>query len=473
MRLSCFNHYVDDYPEPGTTLIHNTLSGGFIAVDDATLAALRKADTGAELTEAERDLVSDPDLSDPDVAVVVESREAEEAEFRSWFQRRRSRKDRLEALVSINLACNFDCPYCFQAGILDGSVMKPEIADQTADWLASRALEVGVGGIHLQFMGGEPLLHPERIARIATRIRDRVLPSGLTFTFMVITNGYFLTQDVLDRLVPLGLVEAEVTLDGDERTHKLTRVSKKGEDTFARIFANSIAASRRIRIYVNGNYTPQTMHTFIPLLGKLAEAGLPANSHVRFTPAVEGIASSNWAGDGSMCTWSDADTRLHVAMHDEILRRGFRADAINAVGPCEFHDHHSFAIDPNGVIYKCPGFIGHAAWGIGHVASGLKQALYDRMLCATPQTSCDGCSHRPNCGGGCLAIEWIKNGEPVGVNCDKPYFERVKEESAVRHFQLATSNTVFEAVAAFPSPRQIDDVSTRRARRSEALRVLT
>jgi uncharacterized protein len=470
MRLSCFNHYVENYPERGSTLIHNTLSGGFTVVDDDTLAALRKADSGAELDDGERLLAEDPDLSDPDVGVVVESREAEEAEFLAWFERRRARGQRLEALVGINLACNFQCTYCFQDGILDGSVMKPEVADRTADWLAGRALETGVGGVHLAFMGGEPLLHPERIERIAQRIRARVLPAGLSFTFMVITNGYFLTDELLDRLVPLGLVEAEVTLDGDERTHKLTRVSKKGEDTFARIFGNAMSASRRIRIYINGNYTPQTMHTFIPLLGQLADAGLPPGSHVRFTPALDALDSTGWSG-GSLCTWSEADTTLHVAMQDEVLRRGFHTDPINTVGPCEFHDHHSFAIDPAGIIYKCPGFLGHPEWGIGHVDTGLEQELYARMLGATPQRSCEGCSHRPNCGGGCLAAEWTKTGVPQGVNCDKPYFERVKEEAAVRNFLLATSDSISEAVAAFPPPRPYDLIPTT-SRRLAALRVV-
>ena len=108
------------------------------------------------------------------------------------------------------------------------------------------------------------------------------------------------------------------------------------------------------------------------------------------------------------------------------------ANPINTVGPCEFHDHLSFAIDPEGVIYKCPGFLGHPEWGIGHVSRGVDQAPYERLLRATPQGSCDGCSHRPNCGGGCVAAEWLKTGKPEGVNCDKPYFERVKEEAVIR-----------------------------------------
>jgi uncharacterized protein len=470
MRLSRFNLYVEDYPEAGSTLVHNTLSGAFSVLDDETLAALRKLDAGEELDARERELALDPDLSDTDVAVVVESIEAEEAEFQAWFERKRRRTTKLDVLVSVNLACNFECPYCLQNGILDGTVMKQAVADRTADWIADRALEVGVEAVHIAFCGGEPLLHPERIKRIASRIRDRIGPHGLAFSFALITNGYFLSEEMVSDLLPYGLKAAQITMDGDESTHKLTRVSKKGEDTFARIFEHTIAASRRIRITVNGNYTPETQHGFIPLLEKLQRSNLPGGSTVSFTPALEILTSGDWAG-GGMCTWSSSETALHVSMQDEVMRRGYETKALGAVGPCEFHDHHSFAIDPDGTIYKCPGFLGKTSWGIGHVDRGLDSELYQKMIRATPQASCDGCAHRPNCGGGCVANEWLKVGVAEGVNCEKPFFERVKEEAVVRHFLLATSETVEEAVAAFPPPRR-DQTGHSRAKRSSALRVM-
>lgn len=470
MRLSRFNLYVEGYPEFGSTLVHNTLSGAYAVLDDETIAALRKLDAGEELDERERGLARDPDLLDPDVAVVVESIEAEEAEFLEWFERKRRKTSKLDVLVSVNLACNFDCPYCCQAGILDGTTMTPEMADHTADWIAARAIAVGVEGVHIAFCGGEPLLHPERIKRVARRVREQIAPHGLELSFGLITNAYFLTDQMVSDLQPFGLSWAQITLDGDESTHKLTRVSKKGEDTFARIFGHAIAASRRIRVSINGNYTEKTRHGFVPLLDRLAEAELPPGTKISFTPALEGLTSIDWNG-GGMCTWSDADTSMHIAMQDEIMRRGWNTSALAAVGPCEFHDHHSFAIDPDGTIYKCPGFMGKPSWGIGHVERGLDSEPYDNMIRATPQAGCNGCAHRPNCGGGCLAIEWLKNGEATGVNCEKPFFERVKEETVVRQFLLATCDTVEEAVAAFPSPRR-DQTGHSRARRSPALRVM-
>jgi uncharacterized protein len=353
---------------------------------------------------------------------------------------------------------------------MSGSVMKPEVADQTGEWLAERALAVGVESVHMAFCGGEPLLHPERIKRIAARVREKVAPHGLPVTFVLITNGYFLTDQMVSELVPYGLVGAQVTLDGDETTHHLTRVSKKGENTFQRIFDHVVAASRRIQISINGNYTEATAHGFMPLTQKLAEAGMPRSTRVRFTPALEGLASIDWNG-GGMCTWSDSDTTLHLAMQDEILRRGFDTAGLAEVGPCEFHDHHSFAIDPTGTIYKCPGFMGQPDWGIGHVGTGMDLAGYERLIAATPQAGCQGCAHRPNCGGGCVASEWLKTGEAAGVNCEKPFFERINDQAVVRRFLLATSDSPEEAVSAFPPPRNVTQASTR-ARRPAALRVV-
>src|SRR5688572_22309280 len=105
VRLSAFNLYVADFPEPGTTLVHNTFSGGFAELSAPTLAALRKADAGHALDAAEAELV-DPDLLDPNVGIVVDDRQSEERAYRAWYERHRSRSDEMAAIVSLTFACN-------------------------------------------------------------------------------------------------------------------------------------------------------------------------------------------------------------------------------------------------------------------------------------------------------------------------------------------------------------------------------
>lgn len=461
MRLSAFNLYVEDYPTPGDVLVHNTFADSFAVIDRATLEGLRAVDRGEAVTDELRATVAELELADPNVGVVVESRAAEEAEFREWFERKRSNYTTLSALISVNRACNFECSYCSQAEVMDGSVLSEQDADTAAAWLVSRARHVGAERVHVTFCGGEPLLHPGRIERIARSLAS----SGVPFSFGLITNGYYLDDAMLDRLVPIGLDHAQITLDGDQHTHSVTRISKRGEDTYRRVFDHTLTASRRIRVTVNGNYQPNTVHGFATLIEELAAAGLPAGSRLRFSPALEGLSASAGSGSGA-CTWAGSDTSLQLALMAGIEAKGFDAGHhAHSIGPCEFHDLHSFAIDTDGSIHKCPGFLGHPDWRIGHVASGLSDR-YERMLRVNPQRDCGGCAHRPNCGGGCIAAEWLRAGRMDGVNCELGYFDRVQHDSVIRSFQRAIGEPIaVPEVLPVPPPPP-------RGQRAAALRVL-
>ncbi|MCG8417687.1 MAG: radical SAM protein [Proteobacteria bacterium] len=458
MKLSAFNLYVDDYPAPGQTLVHNTFSGAFVILPRTALQALATSGNDSERRDSPQDhpdqIVGVADLMDPNVGVVVDSLEEEEREYLAWFDWRRSRRT-LQSIVGINLACNFDCPYCCQADFMDGAVMKPEIVDRTADWLAGRASQIDADSAHVVFVGGEPLLHPDRIKAIAARLRSRIEREGIELTIGLITNGYFLSDEMVRELLPFGLTVAQVTVDGDHTTHHRTRVSKKGEDTFARIFANVVAASRRIRVTINGNYQEDTVSGFAPLVEKLAAAGLPASTKINFTPALEVLGAAEGTGSGS-CTWSGSAYRHRVALHDQIVRHGFHTAGLQIVGPCAFHDRHMYAIDHLGNIYQCPGFLGHPEWRIGCVESGLT-GRYQAMLEVGVDRRCAGCAHQPNCAGGCLAHEFIQTGQTGGVNCEVDYFDAVKRDALVRGYLLATSDDRGRAVAEFPSPPTASD----------------
>jgi hypothetical protein len=102
---------------------------------------------------------------------------------------------------------------------------------------------------------------------------------------------------------------------------------------------------------------------------------------------------------------------------------------------------------------------------------------YQQMLALNPQRECSGCSHRPNCGGGCIAAQWIALDRPEGVNCEHSYFESVKQDAAIRGFLLATSDTTDDALTHFPpsiATAPMAGASSRPGpKRPAALRVVT
>ena len=436
MRLSVFNLYVENYPDATSTLVHNTLSGAYVVLENEALEVLRRADRGENISVDEQKIVNEEDLWDEDVAVVVESRASEERDYAEWLERLRSRPA-LQCTFGINLACNFECPYCSQAEVMSGKVMSLENCDHAADWLTTRAQEVGAEIVDICFIGGEPLLHPKRIVRVSERIRSNLASTKIDFKFSLTTNGYFLDAKMLDLLVPLGLHAVDITLDGDESTHDLTRVSKDGKPAFERLFRNTIDASTRVRVNVNGNYQDNTIAGFGPLLEKLQQAGLADESSVSFTPALEGLAAESGAGSGA-CTFSATDMSYQTALHDRALAAGFDPGPILELGPCSFHVRHNYAIDPTGTIYKCPGFLGMPKWGIGNVDTGLREKAYQKMVNQNPQRACGGCAHRPNCSGGCVAAEWVKNDRIEGVSCESSYLNSQTRSGVIRSYLLET-----------------------------------
>ena len=449
MKLSAFNVFVDGFPDPDSTLVYNTFSGGFVSLDAETLAVLKKADAGGELDSAERELI-DPDFFDDSVGILVESRAAEERAYRDHLKAWKGSTKRLDCIVSTTLACNLDCTYCCQADVLNGKTMSAATGAATAEWLAQRVLEIGAGVVDLAFIGGEPLLHPGRIRQIVEGVRAGTAGAGVEVRFMLITNGVLMTRALVEELVPLGLYRAKVTLDGDETTHSLTRRSKKkGDDSYATVFKNVVEASRLIHVYLNGNYTEDTVGGFVPLLEKLVEAGFKPGSLIHFSPALQGLGAPPEAGLGG-CNYSSSHPEWLLPLADAVRRAGFEPVDDTNIGPCAFHRSHSYSIDPEGHIYKCPGFLGKPEWAVGRVESGLTDR-YARQVAVNPQRGCGSCAHRPECAGGCVAAEWINAGRMEGVNCEIGFYETYQAEFIKRKYLLATSDTVEEALSRFPA----------------------
>jgi uncharacterized protein len=503
MQLSVFNLYVEDFPTPGEVLVHNTLSGAYVVLPRDLVSALEQRAGGAPLDGAETARNETPgpldgaldELSDPDVGVVVASRDQEERAYRDWLEGQRALPD-TRAIVAVNRACNFACSYCCQADVMDGSVMTPAVAETSAAWLAARAIAIGAQRLHVTFVGGEPLLHPDRIVTLASRARALLDQShdgrGIRLTIGLITNGLFLDEDMVRRLEPHGLTMAQVTLDGDERTHSRTRVSRRGEDTFARVFANVMSASRRIRIVLNGNYQHDTVAGFAPLIRRLAGADFGREHRISFKPALASLGAPAGSGSGQ-CTWSRSDQGYRVALQDELLRHGYQPPDLHVVGPCSFHQHHVYVVDVDGTLLKCPGFLGHPEWAIGHVAGGLTER-YRELLAVDTSSTCSGCAHRPNCAGGCIANALLRGGKPgtpydsslADDHCELDYLQTAAAHGLPRAYLMSTAGSVDDAMAAFPAPpaalptHGVDDehvssakVAPGRGRRSVSLPVLS
>jgi uncharacterized protein len=456
VQLSSFNVYVEGFPAAGETLVYNTFSGGSVVLDNHYLAQLRAAADRAE---------PDTDLADRDLGVLVESRAAEEREFLDWLASVKSDTQTVSALVSTSYACNLACTYCFQEEYMNGKTMSAATADATAAFLSARVREVRPEKVELCFIGGEPLLHPHLIERISLGLRPACEAIGAAYSFQIVTNGTLMTPEVIERLKAVGLTAVQVTIDGDECSHGITRMDKKGQNTFHRTWQNVLACLAHIPISLQGNYTPENLHGFLPLLERMKRDGVdPARvPRIKFKPALSALGSPADAGYES-CTWSNARPEVQLALGDAVRAFGYQTHDHLELGPCAIHQINHFSIDPEGHVYKCPGFLGKPEWATGSVETGLTDR--HRQLNRLANTrECGACTYRPTCAGGCIATQWVAAEAPEGLNCERKYFDTVGIDILKRNYYWDTleRDEALAAIEQIPGRMHLPVVSEKRA----------
>ncbi len=95
--------------------------------------------------------------------------------------------------------CNLSCAYCNEYDDFSKPVPLPVLAGRVAKLAA-------LGASIITISGGEPLLHPE-LDGLIRAIRQRGMLAGL------ITNGYLLTPDRIQRLNGAGLDHLQISID--------------------------------------------------------------------------------------------------------------------------------------------------------------------------------------------------------------------------------------------------------------------
>ena len=154
------------------------------------------------------------------------------------FDLRRRALDTPDALLltlAPTIQCNFRCTYCFETHRQE--VMTPAIEGDLVRFIAHRA--EGVRAITTTWFGGEPLLRLDTLERVQRFTNELGEARGITIVRSIITNGYFLTADVVQRLQALGDWEmVQVTVDGPPQVHDSRRMLVGGGGTWNRIIDN-------------------------------------------------------------------------------------------------------------------------------------------------------------------------------------------------------------------------------------------
>lgn len=397
--------------------------------DRILLLATRRCSV-LELSTALWQRVQSGDLGESETAtlaelgVLVPDRDAEMEEMKGTFDAINAASRHVSVTVTLTLACNLACPYCYEAPFRQNQVMSTGTADLLVARLGKR-MAAGMD-VTVDFYGGEALLNLELLITTARRLKYAALRHGVRFDFNIFSNGVLLTPGTVVDLLSLGLAGVRLTIDGPPEIHDRQRPFASGRGSFDAILSNLLAVHRLVPVDLGGNYTVENYRRFPGLLDLLIEAGIEPGrlKQVAFTPVMPRSDGTLADGPGSACACANEPWAIEAAVYlrGETIRRGF---PVNKIRPsaCMVEFDNDLVVGHDGGFYKCPVFMGSEELRVGSLAEGVREYRASHNLELWKNDDCLACAYLPLCFGGCRFFRRLESNSFDAPDCRRGMYD--------------------------------------------------
>lgn len=358
--------------------------------------------------------------------------------------------------LQITGRCNYNCKHCFNAK--DNAPLQSELSLEEVCQLLDECDRCGVSSFTIT--GGEPLAHPH-YKEIIEEIYKREM-----FVFDLNTNGYFITQEMLDWMKSINYYPLiKISFDG-LGVHNWMRGYYKAEEKTLTAIKLCIDNGFKVKIQMNINKKNQdVMISSCELLDKM---GVKEIRLINTTPA------PRWEQNGKQYTYT-IEEYFDVAL--DFLKEYYQKErsamitfwqicAVESqtkyytLAPvaCEKGSYRAsiplckgargmIAIGSNGNVYPCLQSQGKFDTDGIYLGNVKKQSLqeilqdsdYMNFICGTvgekrnKSKDCHNCQHFEKCLGGCPALSYLYSGgqfEADKTKCiffNKNYEEKYRE----------------------------------------------
>lgn len=378
--------------------LYNTQSLSLIKVDSESYSIVEKSRTNPEYLQS---LPKEYLSRLKEKAILDDDLDTQSNDFRTkmeYIKRFRSFGNKtLSLVIAPTLACNFACPYCYEAN-LPVSIMNEEVEEKIIDFINS--FQHRCDTLEICWEGGEPLLGFNRIKSLLDKIKTRsLLPLAY---HSIITNGYLFSEEIANYFCGVNLNFAQITIDGREKTHNKTRVLKSGADSYERIISNIDMITRLIpecMVVVRTNIHEGNKKEFGSIYKEFSKKW--ENRKVKMFPA---FVMPNANCKVSCCSPQEkTDFFIDLKRTEGIEKINFIPR--HRIGSCSATSENSYIISPDGDLFKCWNDIGIKDRCVGNVYEGItNNTLIAKYMVGSDKYSsaeCKDCSLFPICEGGC------------------------------------------------------------------------
>ncbi len=336
----------------------------------------------------------------------------------------------LNVTVVLNLDCNFACIYCYEGDMKGRHYMSAQTAWYLVDFIKNRFTS-SKKSLIVDFYGGEPLLSAVLIKSISQELKSFAAAKGAEYSFSLVTNGALLKRRLTEELVQLGLDRVKITLDGPAEIHNRYRPFKSGSGSFDTIIKNIKETCDLTKIGIGGNFDCDTYTQFPRLLDCLEKEGLTPDkiSAIKFDPISNRPARNLSPTDynhGCMSINEPWLVESGIYLREEILKRGYHTPKPKPLF-CLIENKDAMVVNYDGVIYKCPAFIGQPGYAVGDLLTGVRDYAETYKLDIWKTEKCTECEYLPLCFGGCRYMTFLRNAKIDQLDCQKDYLDATLE----------------------------------------------
>jgi uncharacterized protein len=311
-----------------------------------------------------------------------------------------------------------------------------ETCDHVMNWLKEKMLTFHYRKLHITFYGGEPLLNKPGLEYIASHMKQWCESRGLEFQFLLQTNGYLMTPEIVDKYLALGMNSVRISVDGVDDDHDHNRPLRGGGKTFETVVKNIAASADKVKIGISTAFDKGQTDNVERLLNYFDELGLlPKLGRFIFSPLHATLGPKGEAekiqNSSCLCNYEDetllkANRRIRELME----QKGLPTKSAMSVSICPVtRDNAGVTIDQHGRIYKCNSMLGHPELSTGSVRDNQYNDKHREFVNLDVWRQCpQDCTYLPMCSGGCRLSSFLKNKNFKVPSCHKPYLNKMAPE---------------------------------------------
>lgn len=331
---------------------------------------------------------------------IIEEDVDELAKIRYRMLKNRYETYRLTLTIAPTYDCNFDCVYCFEKEQIQDVYMQEDIQKAIVELVSSQ--KRNLSELTVIWYGGEPLLAIDIIEGLTDKIKKICGDNHIKYSSYMITNGYLLSRNVLQKLKKANVRFLQITVDGVGEIHDRRRFLKDGKGTYRVIFENlqngyDLLDKVSLRINVDREN--------IDVAWQVKKELMERNMMEKIKPYLGFTRNESGCYDSDKCMELEKFYLLKYSMKSEI--NGKNKSIIPQIKNtfCSADRHNSFVIGADGNLFKCWSDIGKNNRKVGNIKDEKRipnmQLLEYMLFDPTTYLPCKECNILPLCLGGC------------------------------------------------------------------------